>query len=94
MKTFCIVIILSLVAPEVIGDSVENFKCGVRYELAAALKQEQVCKQWRELHPMCNRDLNVAYSDAAPYVYKKSRKGEVSGVIPGKFFFISKVNRS
>jgi len=82
MKTFCIVILLSLAAPEVNGESVENFKCGVRYELAAALKQEEVCKQWRELHPMCNRDLNVAYSDAAPYVYKKDKKGEVSGVIP------------
>ncbi|XP_065066805.1 uncharacterized protein LOC135692560 isoform X2 [Rhopilema esculentum] len=62
------------------GSNLENFKCGVRYELAAALKREGVCTQWTELHPLCKRNIVVAYSEAAPYVHSKD--GEVHGVIP------------
>ena len=83
MRAYYIVFILFLTGPAVLGDSVEDFKCGVRYELAAALRQEGVCSQWKYLHPMCRSDLEVAYSEAAPYVYKKGKTGDVNGVVPG-----------
>eukprot|EP00795_Rhopilema_esculentum_P002200 gene2200-17794_t len=76
------------------GSNLENFKCGVRYELAAALKREGVCTQWTELHPLCKRNIVVAYSEAAPYVHSKD--GEVHGVIPDdsvKSFSASKRKR-
>lgn len=79
-------IVLSLAGMVIMEESVEHFKCGVRYELAAALRQEGVCSQWKVLHPMCNKDLEVAYSEAAPYVYKESKRSDVKGVVPGNFY--------
>ena len=76
-------IILLLTGLEASKVSLSDYKCGVRYELAAALKQEGVCKQWKILHPICKKDLEVAYSEAAPYVYVQRESGNVKGVIPG-----------
>lgn len=85
MKMLLLLIILSFAGLQATKLSIEDFKCNVRYELAAALKREEVCKQWMSLHPICKMDLEVAYSEAAPYVYVENDSKKVHGVIPGIF---------
>ena len=84
MKPLLLIAVLSLSGLEATKEGVENYKCGVRYELATALREEGICTQLRDLHPMCRKDLEVTFSESAPYVYVKGKSGKVSGVIPGK----------
>ena len=72
---------ITAIQAEASAPSLADFKCEVRYELAAALRREAVCEQWIVLHPLCRKDLEVAFSETAPYVYLKN--GKVQGVIPG-----------
>eukprot|EP00112_Aurelia_sp_Birch-Aquarium-sp1_P007827 Seg1854.5 transcript_id=Seg1854.5/GoldUCD/mRNA.D3Y31 product="putative potassium channel protein YugO" protein_id=Seg1854.5/GoldUCD/D3Y31 len=76
LAVFCI----AAFQAEASSPSLADFKCEVRYELAAALRREAVCDQWTVLHPLCRKDLEVAFSETAPYVYLKN--GKVHGVIP------------
>ncbi len=84
-------IFLSLIVAQVlsqrnatVADYLEKYKCDVRYELSAALEAEKECSQWVSLRPVCNRSIEVSFSDAPPYVYRKGN--EIKGVLPGVYY--------
>ena len=59
--------------------------CSIRYEIAKFLNH--TCEEVRRYQPMCRRTIKVSYSEFAPFIFN-NETGHVSGVFPGKYFFI------
>ena len=63
-----------------------DYSCTKRYEMADAIRRENVCFAITTLHKVCSQDLIVTFSESHPYIFAEKVNGEtkVHGYLSGE----------